>query len=49
MTCNANYGSRSDTMYAAGESMVLPYIMEVESGSVKGCGCLVAGDKLYFL
>ena len=28
--------------------MVLPYIMEVESGSVESCGCFVAGDKLYF-
>ena len=28
--------------------MVFPYIMEIELGSVKGYGCLVAGDKLYF-
>ena len=28
--------------------MILPYIMEIELGCVKGCGCFVARNKLYF-
>ena len=49
MTCDANCGPRSDTMLLGSPWFFHMYIMEIESGSIKSCGRLVARNKLYFL